>query len=386
MVAAIASQTAQAQSQPADPATRRNEIERLLREAETPTPGATRGEALRLESNRYETVARAIEAFLKDFPNDPSADRFIVARLQAIYWTATARGHELDPIEEEINRIDIEKARPAVRVAVSYWKARLTRDRLVREMVARGEEPPLVGPAARLEEFQGSSQRVEDEHARRYPNSPSAAAICGLRAMQALERQDTEQAALWIDMLAKNHPNDAMLDSLKGELRLRESIGRVWAPDLITVDQRPVDWAAVRGKITLVVFWSPRFRPSVTLLRRVLAVVGEHPSDAAILVVGIDDDPVGARTTLSELGFTGPIVHDGMGWRSPIARAIGIRVLPTVLFLDREGRLMAIERLGRRQLSAEVVARLKRIIDSSPTTDSADSQPTESDDGIPLSD
>lgn len=357
-----------------------------MREADSPPPGATRGEALRIEGDRYEKASRAIEAFLRQFPDDPSADRFTVARLRALYWTATARGHELDPIEEEVNRIDIEKARPVVRVAVSYWTARLARDRLVREMVARGEQPPVLGPAARLEEFRGGPQRVEDEHARRHPETPGAAAVFRHRAQQALEHQDLEQAALWIDLLARNHANDAMLDSLKGQLRLREGLGEIWAPELKTVGGAPVDWNSLRGRVTLVVFWSPRFRPSVTLLRRAQSVAVEHPQDVSIVAIGIDDDVAGAAAIVSELNLTGPIVHDGQGWRSPIARQFGVRVLPTVLFLDREGRLSAIEQLGRRQLSAEVVARLERMINASPTSAPVESQPTEPDDGIQLSD
>ncbi len=373
-------------AQSTEAAAARADVDRLLLEAEAPLPGVTRGEALRVESDRHEKAARAIETFLKRFPDDPSADRFTIARLRAIYWTVTARGHELDPIEEELNRIDVEKARPAVRVAVSYWMSRLARDKQIRERVDRGEQTPVLGPAARLEEFDGMPQRVEDEHARRHPDTPGAAAVFRNRAVQALERFDVEQAAQWIGLLAKHHPTDAMLTSLQGDLRLRENLGQLWAPPLSTFEKKPVDWTSHRGKVTLVVFWSPRFRPSVTLLRRTSAVVTAHPDEASIIAIGIDDDPATARSMAAELGFSGPFVHDGLGWRSPIAREYGIRVLPTVLFLDRDGKLADIEQLGRRQLSAEVVARFERMIGATSTSQPVETQPTEMDDGIPLGD
>lgn len=358
----------------------------MLNEAESPVLGATRGDALRMEADRHEAVARAIDSFLKAYPDDAMADRYTMARLRALYWTATARGHELDPIEDELGRIDLEKARPAVREAASYWRARLARDRLVREWVALGEQPPVVGPGARMEEFPGAPQRLEDEYARRHATTPSGAAICRRRAIQALAKRNLEQAAQWIDLLEKNLPNDAMLDSLKGELRLLGGLGEVWAPALKSVDGKSVDWNSLRGRVTLVVFWSPRFRPSVTLLRRAQAVVSAHPEDVAIVTIGIDDDPTSAAAVVGELGLTGPNVHDGLGWRSPVARQYGVRVLPIALFLDRDGRLAAIEQLGRRQLSAEVVAQLERMIDPSPTSLPVETQPTERDDGIALPD
>lgn len=358
----------------------------MLVEAESPIEGATRGEMLRLEGDRHEKVSRAIEAFLTRFPDDPAADRFTIARLKAIYWTVTARGHELDPLADEVNRIDMEKARPLVRTAVSYWKSRLARDKLIREMVSRGESPPVLGPAAQLEVFDDGPQRVEDEHARRHPDTPRAAAIFRQRSIQALEQLDAEKAAQWIGMLARHHPRDAMLESLQGDLRLRQSVGQIWAPALTAVDKKPIDWMSMRGKVTLVVFWSPRFRPSVTLLRKTITVAEAHPGDIQIIAIGIDDDPQAAKSVITELDFTGPTVHDGLGWRSPIAREYGIRVLPAALFLDRDGRLVAIEQLGRRQLSAVVVARLERMIGATSTSQPIESQPTDQDDGIALPD
>ena len=372
-----------AQSQPADAAVARAEIDKLLAEAESTPKDMSHADALRLEGDRYEAIARRIEAFLKAYPNDSAADRFTVARLRAMYWTATARGHELDPIQAELDRIDIEKARPLVRVAVSYWQARLARRALIIRSVDQGEETPATGPTAKVEEFRGPPERIMNEFARRYPESPAAAALSTTEVMRSLEQQDSEHAAQWLDLLKKHHPNYVALASLEAEAALREGMGKSWAPPLKTVDDRIVDWAAMKGRIGLVLFWSPRYRPSVTLMRRVQAFVAEHPDALNVVAITIDDDVPGATAAAADIGFTGQLVHDGLGWRSPLARKYGIRLLPTALFLDRAGNLVAIERLGRRQLSAECIARLGRMVQSAGATP-ADSQPTEQDDGVAL--
>jgi len=371
------------QMPPNDAAAARAEIERLLAEAESTPPDLGFAEALRVEGDRYEHVARLIAAFLKAHPDDPSADLLTVQRFRALYWTATARGHELDPLRAAVEEVDVQKARPALREAVSYWQARLARAELIRQAVAQGENRPATGPTARLEEFDGSPERVLDEHARRYPTTPTGAAIIATRAKKALERGDLDQAENWIALLEKNQSRDVSLESLRGEAQLRRRIGEVWAPPLKTVDKSDVDWPRLRGRICLVVFWSPRVRPSVTLIRRVTAFMAEHSDDVSVIAIGIDDDAPAATKVLSDLGFVGSAVHDGLGWRSPLAREYGVRLLPTVLFLDREGRLAHIERLGRRQLVSEVIAQLDRMTRGVPSTP-ADSQPTTPDDGIAL--
>ncbi len=80
----------------------------------------------------------------------------------------------------------------------------------------------------------------------------------------------------------------------------------------------------VKGKITLVDCWSPYCPPCVRLAP-FLEKLAQKRRDLAVV----------------KLNINRPEVQNGIDWQSPLARQLGLRVIPHFLIFDPKGRLTA---------------------------------------------
>lgn len=343
--------------------TLRAEIERLRRKAfdfDHPTDHLA---GMREEAERHDALARAIAEYLRWFPAEPDSESLAVLRFRALYWVASSRGDGYEALEAEITAIDARRAGPVLKTSVDEWKGRLLRMRVMRQLVADGAERPEIGPEAHLPPPSGITASILEKFVKRHPESPQAVPMIGQLVEMAYDRGDIVAAEPWLALLEKHHPRDTMTVALRGEQALRLAMGKPWRPDWTTIDGKPVDWAATRGKVTAVLFWSPRYSPSVSLLKRLARFAAEHgPDRVAVVAVAIDDDVAAVRTAASDVGYAGPLVCDGLGWRSPVAERYGIRILPVALALDVEGNLSSFDRMGQRRLAATVIERLRGLL------------------------
>jgi hypothetical protein len=61
-----------------------------------------------------------------------------------------------------------------------------------------------------------------------------------------------------------------------------------------------------------------------------------------VVTVSLDESKKTLDSRLRELRANWPTHFDGMGWRSPLARRLGINALPSVWILDKRGILRTI--------------------------------------------
>lgn len=96
---------------------------------------------------------------------------------------------------------------------------------------------------------------------------------------------------------------------------------------------------ALRGRVVAIRFWAdwcPFCAPEMKALEPVFQRYREH--GLAILAVNVRQDRESARAFVDRLGISYDVLLDGEG---EVARAYGVRGLPTTFLLDREGRLRA---------------------------------------------
>ena len=98
------------------------------------------------------------------------------------------------------------------------------------------------------------------------------------------------------------------------------------------------DLGELRGGMVLVDFWSVDCRPCRES-RPWLASVARRLSQDGLQALSVNTDmqPARARAYVERAAWAGPVVLD----EGILGRLFGVRVVPTVLLLDREGRPLA---------------------------------------------
>lgn len=104
------------------------------------------------------------------------------------------------------------------------------------------------------------------------------------------------------------------------------------------VDDRAFSSASLKGRVVVVCFWATWCRPSHEAMATLRALRERHP-ELEVVAVSCDHDPKALRGELAERG-DGGFVHlfdrSRPGWHE-LANAFGVRMLPTLLWLDRRG-------------------------------------------------
>lgn len=128
--------------------------------------------------------------------------------------------------------------------------------------------------------------------------------------------------------------------------------------DARSIDGQKVSIRELVGKVVLVDFWATWCGPCI---RKMPDIVKAHEKfrDDGLVVIGvsldkepaqkrggelIEPDPEGEttkkiRTTMHKLGMNWPVVYEGGGWETRLAKENGIRAIPATFLIDREGKV-----------------------------------------------
>ncbi|HWA28378.1 MAG TPA: FKBP-type peptidyl-prolyl cis-trans isomerase [Lacunisphaera sp.] len=203
----------------------------------------------------------------------------------------------------------------------------------------------------------------------KYPDDPGAAGPVGnffyYAESAGLEQAKAEWAAL------ASHPNAKVREMAAQKMALAELIKSPLAIKFTAADGREVDLARLRGKVVLVDFWATWCGPCVEEIPNVVAAYEQyHAQGFEIVGISFDQAPDAARparrqkTAEQVLAFTRehkmpwPQFYDGSYWENPFGKQYGVRGIPAMFLLDRDGMVVSTNARGKK-LEEEVKRLLK---------------------------
>lgn len=115
------------------------------------------------------------------------------------------------------------------------------------------------------------------------------------------------------------------------ELRATALDGKVWAlKDL-------------RGRAVLVNFWASWCEPCKEEMPSLQALADRHPDRLVVLTINLKESPEAIARFVRSSGLRLPVVRDADG---SLARAWGVRIYPSTVLVDAQGRVRSVVRGG----------------------------------------
>jgi hypothetical protein len=130
-----------------------------------------------------------------------------------------------------------------------------------------------------------------------------------------------------------------------------------------TTENTTVDLAALHGRAVLLVFWASGDERSKGLIDALAPVRKRDGDDLFALGIGLDADPKAFARNCTQLGATFLQVCDGKGWMTDLALRYGVEVVPTMIAIDRKGKLAGLNlHVDNKEARDELDAALQRAL------------------------
>lgn len=180
-------------------------------------------------------------------------------------------------------------------------------------------------------------QFVED-----FPKSEFAAQALGNLANNSEILQETEDAVKWYRTLASNFG-----DSIEGQ-RAKGALVRLNAGDAVvefigeTVDQRRFDLGRARGKIVVIHYWDTECDLCIESFDELKRLKAKYRDELFLIGANLDRELSTVKKFLAEnKSIDWPqLWAEGGGDSSPLAIQLGVSVMPTLVLVDAQGKLI----------------------------------------------
>ena len=273
-----------------------------------------RAQAQALIGGKISHLQPALNAFLKDYPQDPRRYDAKLMRLLFLKDTDNISNKESSDVLHEVAT-----AKDAPKDARQQARAALLENDVQ-------EADPSAGLTDALEK-ELSAYEAD------FPDDENGARFVTLR-LRYLGEAGPDKIKALLETLAKS-PNQATAKAAKAQTALRtEPLALKFA----ATNGQEVDLAKLRGKVVLLDFWATWCVPCMMKLPEVLAVHKKYDAkDFQIVGISLDQDPKALEKVTRQKGMDWPEVNDPKGFEGEIPGQFGLEVIPTAWLVDRQG-------------------------------------------------
>lgn len=179
---------------------------------------------------------------------------------------------------------------------------------------------------------------------------------------------EDNKALRWYKEIVNAGAKDShMVQKARGAARRLESVGQSLQLHGKSISGKgSVDLASYKGRVVLVHYWAAEYPACTSDFLLLQALMAKYGKNFAIVGVNLDNDPQVLNNFLKQNKIPGDQIYEPGGLDSRLANEMGIVTLPTMILVDKDGRV-----LKRSVYAQELESELKSLSLGKPEREAA---------------
>ncbi|MDX1440005.1 MAG: TlpA disulfide reductase family protein [Rubricoccaceae bacterium] len=218
-----------------------------------------------------------------------------------------------------------------------------------RSMAGDNQTPSL--PSDELHRADGLFEDVVTEYTGTEPAGQALVWRLILASVKSRGKRTPELVGLYGELVSRYRGHKKVMAYAERHARPALFLCRSTA-DFVGTDLKGETWThdSLKGKATLIHFWARWCGPCIRELEYLKTAYAALPADD-FQIIGVNLDTIGPDELarfLDENDILWPQIHEGKGFDSPLARRYGVRGIPLLLLLDKDGSIVRVNPAGDR--------------------------------------
>jgi thiol-disulfide isomerase/thioredoxin len=306
---------------------------------------ATPKEQSRLNGERADLLEKIIKVV------ESKEDRSIWVRQYAETVSAAMQAGAFPDGNQRLDRLQIQLAKlPDATDLVAFVK--------LKQMTA-SYNLSAMKPDADSEKLSAKWLEDLEQFIADYEKSPEAAEAMEQLAIEYEFARRDKDAAQWLGRIVSDFPNSDRAPKAAGAKRRLESTGKSLPLKAKTIEGKPFDLATLNNKVVLIHCWATWCGPCKEDLETIRALQAKYGKDGfAPIGVNLDNTPAEMTNFLrGSKSLPWPQLYETGGMESRLAADLGVLTLPTMVLINRDGKVVSPSING-----GELEAALKKLM------------------------